>query len=308
MHSQASKYSWLIILLVCSTAFGANINDILNRAEQAERHVSYRGIKQVIVRSGNGKPLSAKMKVLHIKPDKNRTEYLAPSALAGVVFVRTSRGSCQYDPHEKLWKATPHCSVQCDDQVSENLLRHYLVRLEGTKQIADREAYLVTAFPRHKGEPSHRFWIDKQTYLVVGSETIAGDGTLLRSYRFVSLELNPKDVNPSLFDVRASIKSSSERNTRLNFRVRKPSYLPVGYKLVDARTSHINGQPCSHLRFSNGVNTISLFQRRAEKNSGRSAFVVRATNVVSWTKDGMLFTLLGDLSRPELERIARSVK
>lgn len=308
MHSAVHRYAWVVLLLACSSAFGKSVHDILDLAEEAERRLSYRGIKQALVHLSIGKAVSAKMKVVHLKPDKTRTEYLTPSALAGIVLVRSSRGTYRYDPHKKLWEAMGRCPVYCDDELSENLRHHYRVRLLGSQQIAGRGAYLIAAEPKRKGEPSHRFWIDKDSCVVVGAETKASDGKLLRSYRFVSLELNPKDIKPSVFDVHASVKRSGTADTRLGFKVMKPSYLPAGYKLVGAGTSRINDFLCSHLRFSNGVNTISLFQRPARNSSNHRAHLFRTTNVVTWTKDGMLFTLLGDISREELEKIARSVR
>ncbi len=308
MHNGLQRYAWLALILVCSSAFGASVSDILERAAQAERRISYRGIKNASVNTGTGALVFAKMKVLHLKPDKTRTEYLAPSTLAGVVFVRNSRNTYRYDPHQKRWQAIGRCPVYCDDELLDNLRKHYNLRLLDIQQAAGRDAYLIAAEPRRKFEPVHQLLIDKETYLVVAAFTTASDGKYFRAYKFVSLELNPKDIRPSLFDVPASVSRSEKHDTRPNFKVMKPSYLPVGYKLVGEGTSRMNNLLCSHLRFSNGVNTISLFQRPARNSSNHPAHLFRTTNVVTWTKDGMLLTLVGDISQEELEKIARSVR
>ena len=70
----------------------------------------------------------------------------------------------------------------------------------------------------------------------------------------------------------------------------------------------IDSRCCAHLRFSNGANTISLFQRPARKDSSPLPITSKITNVHAWTRDGMVFTLMGDLPRIELKKIADSTK
>ncbi|MGQ9581846.1 MAG: sigma-E factor regulatory protein RseB domain-containing protein, partial [Armatimonadota bacterium] len=272
------------------------MSEVLHRAEQAEKLVSYRGVKYATVRCCEEDEIRFKMSVIHLKPDKTRVTYLAPSTLAGMVTVRNGSRRWQYYPQQERWVSCHRCLGPNDFRVSTQVLHNYKVRITGTERVAGREAYVVNAVPKLGSEPTHRIWIDKQRYIVVGTETKTGDGRVIRSSRFLSLALDPRDIKLSLFQVRGDTGSVSKNGGRIGFRVLKPSYLPAGYKLVGASTSSVNGHACSHLQFSNGVNTVSLFQRQAGKTSQEYVFLSKVTNVLSWVKNGMHFTLLGDLA------------
>jgi negative regulator of sigma E activity len=58
----------------------------------------------------------------------------------------------------------------------------------------------------------------------------------------------------------------------------------------------------------NGVNTISLFERRCNDDTVAPRMPDKLTTVMTWARDGLLFTLVGDISRVELKKIADSVK
>jgi len=88
----------------------------------------------------------------------------------------------------------------------------------------------------------------------------------------------------------------------------KPSHLPAGYKLIRTASLCVNGFSCSHLQFSNGVNTISIFQHRAGKEAPVQKVDSKVTNVLTWARDGMQLTIMGDLPRAELQKVADSTK
>ena len=307
---RVSRQAWLLLFLGCSAAFGANVSEVLHRAERAERLISYRGIKQAVVRCGSRNPsyTETKMSIVHLKPDKTRTAYLTPSKLSGTIVIRNGETSWRYRPQSKLWEHMGGCIVSVANNVSQDFIRNYQVRLAGIERIAGRDAYLVSAVPKSKGDPSHRFWIDRHTYLVLASETKTSSGKLLRSSRFLSIELNPNDISPSLFVVPNNVRRGDNGAVRLGFRVMKPSYLPKGYRLVGATSSCIGGMAYSHLRFSNGINTISLFQRLADKSGSRFAVGEKSTNVVTCVRNGVRCTIVGDLSRSELQKILASLR
>lgn len=298
----------LLIVLVCPPTLGATVSEVLRRAEQAEKLVSYRGVKYASVRCCGEDEIRFKMGVIHLKPDKTRVTYLAPSTLAGMVTVRNGSHRWQYYPKQKRWVSCRGCPSPNSFRVSGQLLRNYKVRITGTERVAGRDAYVVSAMPKLRGEPTHRIWIDRQRYIVLGTETKTGDGRVIRSSRFLSLSLDPKDIKPSLFQVKGNPGSVPKNGSKTGFRVLKPGYLPAGYKLIGASTSWVNGYACSHLRFSNGVDTVSLFQHQAGKMFPECEFLNKVTNVISWVKNGMHFTLMGDLSRSELQKIADSVR
>jgi negative regulator of sigma E activity len=156
-------------------------------------------------------------------------------------------------------------------------------------------------------------WVDRDCYLVVGTQTENESGSVVRSSRYVSLQVNPDDIDPAIFEVRGKSKPAQKAASCPGFKVMKPSYVPAGYKLVGTASLSVNGFTCVHLQFSNGVNTISIFEH-PESLRGRQAppeperVESKTTNVLTWTRDGVQFTIMGDFPRPELHKIANSTK
>jgi len=307
MISRQLKLALVALLFAGPGVFGATPGDLLRRAEEADKHVDYRGIKTVTVAFG-GENAVVRMKVVHLKPDRTRTVYFAPALLAGIIVIRDGPDGWRYYPKEDVWEPIGHCGLPCGDAVRREALRNYDIRLVGTERVAGREAYVIHALPRYRGEAAHRMWVDQQCYLVIGMQTETSSGTVLRSSRYVSLQIDPSDIDASLFEVRGKIKPAARKASAPGFKVMKPSYVPDGYRLVATASLCVNGCACSHLQFANGVNTISIFQHKAGKDAPAQKVESKVTNTLTWTRDGMEFTIMGDLPRPELKKIADSTK
>ena len=77
----------LIPIAVCfasSSLLAATATDVLRRAEVANKQVSYRGTKVAAVYFG-GNVRTAALKVVHLKPDKTRTNTILPSHSRGLL-------------------------------------------------------------------------------------------------------------------------------------------------------------------------------------------------------------------------------
>jgi negative regulator of sigma E activity len=151
-------------------------------------------------------------------------------------------------------------------------------------------------------------WVDREFYLVIGTQVEDQSGEVVRSSRYVSLQLNPDDISPSLFEVRGKIRPAMRHSTCNRMKMLKPSYLPPGYRMIGSSCLCMRGRDCAHLQFGNGANTISLFERKAGREAPPQPVASKVTNVLTWARDGMRFTLMGDVPKAELQRIAESVK
>lgn len=300
-------YAVVIVGLVASAvAYGATANDIVRKAHAADGQVSYRGIKVACISVG-GRSVTSQMQITHLKPDMTRTQYSSPKVLAGVVVVQRGRGAWRYSPREKTWDQLHNAtSTQADPDLSF-ALANYSVRLLGSAKAQGlrRDAWVVLATPKRAGEPTVRVWIDKKTYLTLRTQTEKPGGGVTSSSTFTSLTVNPAGIRASLFAVPMKAKPTATVG-RLDFRVAKPKYMPKGYKLVGQSRDKVSGHSCVHLQFSNGVNTISLFERRSAGNSKAPKVPDRFVSVMTWTRHQVLFTLIGELPRAELQKIADS--
>ena len=294
------------VLIAPALVFGATAKDVLRRAEVADKHVSYRGMKVASVYFGNALA-KATLKVVHLKPDKTRTEYFAPPPLTGIILIQDGLDFWKYQPTEKVWHELPGCAARHNDAVRQEAFENYDVSLVGTDRVAGRQAYVIQAVPKRRGESARRLWVDKQYYLVVRTQDESLSGWVVNSSEYTSIDFNPRDISADTFKVTGKIKRAP-KPPGIPFPVLKPAYLPRGYKLVGVSGMRVNDGPCAHLQFSNGANTISLFERITDKKTPETSVQSKITNVLMWTRKGMMFTLIGDVSRAELQKIADSIK
>jgi negative regulator of sigma E activity len=297
----------LILTLLASSAFckEATPADVLRKAAEADKHVDYRGMKTATIAFGHGTAV-ATMKVIHLRPDMTRTIYFTPDVLAGIVVIQDGSDLWRYRPKENVWEPVKCPPLSAD--VTREVLHNYDLKLTGTDRVAGRTAYVIQAVPRTQGDAAHRLWVDTDCYLIVGTQVESNSGAIVRSSRYVSLSVNPGDIPKSLFEVKGKIVAAPRPASADDFKVLKPSYLPTGYRLVGLSRIVVNGFFCAHSQFSNGGTTISLFQQKGSGPSPKTRVNSKVTNIIAWARDGMQFTLMGDISHAELQKIANSVK
>ena len=98
------------------------------------------------------------------------------------------------------------------------------------------------------------------------------------------------------------------------FKVIIPGYVPKGYVLSGTTVMQICHERVVHLKYTNGINTISLFERVELKTPDTPPDAVKrpisypSTQVVNWRQNGVVFTLMGDVSHSELRKIADSAR
>jgi outer membrane lipoprotein-sorting protein len=294
----------LIGLVASSAVYGATASDVVRKAQAANAHVSYRGTKIARVVAG-GRAVSSQMQITHLKPDMTRTQYYSPKMLAGVIVVQRGANVWKYVPRQRAWERLHSAASGPPDGDLDVALSNYSVRLIGSEKAVGRDAYIVLATPKRAGESVLRLWIDKQSYLTLRTQVEKPSGGVTSSSSFSSITVNPSGILPLAFAVTTKEKAAPKVGA-LDFRVAKPKYLPKGYKPVGQTRGKVSGHLCVHLQFSNGVNTISLFERRSKGDAKAPKVPGRLTSVLTWTRHEMLFTLIGDLPRNELQKIADS--
>ncbi|MCE5323477.1 hypothetical protein LLG46_09220 [bacterium] len=299
--------SFLIpIFFTPALVFAANVNELLQKTETADRYISYRGMKVASFHFA-GQPTLAKFKVVHLLPDQTFTEYFAPSALAGMKVIQDGSKSWKYYPKHDEWVESSGLFTVPMNAIHEETLRNYDLRFVGTDTVAGRPTYIVFAVPHSRFDSARRVWIDKEYYLIMRSQVESPQGMIINSSKFTSIQINPPDISPSTFEVTGKVRQTCKPAEK-RFEVVKPTYLPKGYKLVGVSNMSINGYNSAHLQFSNGACIISMFQRRANKECAPSPVKSKVTNVLTWAHNGIRFILMGDISTSELRKIAASTK
>lgn len=281
--------------------------DLLRRAQEAERLHSYRG-SRVTRTFLPGRAMTATARVLHRRPATTRTEYLSPPSLAGTVILQIGADRWRRSAPDERWRHAP--SAPEFDSL-DLLQRNYELRVGASSLVANRECMLLLISPKHPGNPSKRMWLDRATGFILRSE--------LRNWRqddisvsaFEQFEIDPA-VSPEearlLLPPRAV--ESGDRGA-LAFKPLYPRYVPTGYVFKGLTVVPVHGERAAHLRYSDGLNTISFFQAPAQalaQQSRRGSRELSYAVVFTWQRGSMAYALMGDIRPTELQRMAASLE
>ena len=297
----------VMILCFLSTAVLATTAvEMFQRSQVSDTHVSYRGMKTVTL-SCQGGPTTAVFKVIHLRPSKTRTDYFAPEVLSGVIVIQDGPVIWRYSPSQSSWRQL-HCpNLPLQATLSQEALENFDLRLVGSDRLAGRPVYVIYAVPKCPGEAARRLWIDRENYVVMGTQVESPSGRVVNKSQFTKIEFNPANISPSIFKISGKIEEPAKPAQPASFKVLKPTYIPAGYRLIGMGSLTIQQLTCVHLQYSNGVSTISLFERKADPEPIAPRVDGKLLNVYTWTRGGIHFTLIGSVPRSELRRMAGSL-
>ncbi|HOK54567.1 MAG TPA: MucB/RseB C-terminal domain-containing protein [Armatimonadota bacterium] len=279
--------------------------EIVRKSQNADKYVSYRGLKYADI-TIDKKTVRAHFKIVHRKPDHTRTEYFQPAELAGIISIDKGSDSWRYLPAQQKWQ---HNKWELAPQRIDLALKNYNAVSAGKEKICGRSAYVIKLIPKKKGNPSETIWVDDKYFLVLKSELRNSSGTPVSVSAFREISFEPTDIKDSAFAVPVNVKPPNNPVPDLGFKVVKPKYIPKGYSFVQTTTVPVTKDVyAAHLMYTNGINTISIFERKRDKNSDKWDDRGNMANVVRFDHGQVTFTIIGDISKAELQKIANSLK
>ncbi len=320
MIRTSKRYSvgWILALALLSAipVWASKAEDrgreLLLASLRAGREVSYTAEEQaeVFVR---GERTLLRAKVFHQAPDKTRTEYLAPDHMAGTVMVVKGRSAYRYSRRHHGWYPTRWGLADDSPEMVKLLLKNYSVRVQGEETVDGRKADVVQVSPKRPGNPSKTLWVDRASGLVLRSVLRNYRREIISTVKMTGVDIKTSGIDPDLFEVKMAGGRHGEHeedhdNRPAPGKVILPGYLPAGYVQTGISGIEMRDFRAVHLKFSDGLNTISLFERNGKSHGrpsegGRERF----SRALRWTAGGWEFTLIADLSPEELQRIAASM-
>lgn len=338
MHSSGRiVLSLALALSVFSGASAATQSprDLLRAAMQAPSKISYVGEVQIL-RFGTQKSEASIFRIEHRAPTRTRRWYIAPQDLYGDSII--SHGEATYSIDVKRNRIVVTQDDAIDDQVAEDdnfglLSANYKVDEGPRETLVGRAVRTLQLTNRYTGLTTMRVHIDAQTSLVLEKEQYAPNGALVSQMRFENLRYT-NDIPTAIFEVPTSMSRvdgprrgmPSYDLQRLiktaGFDAKGPKYLPEGFLPIAGNVVDMKGVRSLHLMYSDGIRTMSLFQNAKNSDVDMSGFKAQTTTfqghdgryvedgpttLLAWSQGGLRFTLVGELSRNELEKIAASV-
>ena len=288
-------------------ASAASPQEVIRKAESADEIVSYRGIKWTNIYV-LGRVIRANYKVVHLNPDKTRIDYFRPAELTGIITITKGDENWRFLPKKGEWERQ---RWDLDADRVELAVKNYEVKDGGTDNVAGRSVYVFKFSPRKRGSPSQSIWVDKEYFLILRSETRNANGDLTAASAFTEIRFNSGDIKSSVFEI-SGREASNSPSGKLGFRVIKPSYVPKGYQLVDVNSINIGNDPAAHLKYSNGLNTLSIFERKGGAGPKEAQkflkLLPRGVRMRTFNHNGIAFTIIGDIDKRELDKIIKSIR
>ncbi len=322
--------------LVKPSAKAPTAESLFIKVLHADDLFSYQG-RQITTYWRTGRAME--VMVYHRPPDDRRIEFLDPERERGRLLVSDGTQQWEYAPHQKVLRhrrLSPG-ALDDDDYLSYTLLRaNYLLTVDPKPRTwADRKTYLVTIKRPHGLTLARRFWIDAGSGLILKREIYREDGKLAVTETFSDIKYHVA-LAPKLFNlahlsktVRVVALPSAETavpltslRTQLAGKASAPAYL-AGYMLVGATTTKISGKPVLHLRYSDGLNLVSLFEQRRTQPQrptlvppGMQVMPIGSTKVhvshrssltmLNWDTSALNITLMGEMSIDALRGLAQA--
>ena len=280
---------------------------LLETAARAAEALDYQGTQFVAFWSESGST-SAIVEVSHVAGEGAvmRMEP-TPQTPAGAVFRSGGEGAPEV--------------VGFDPATLSLLHRNFETAVTGSDTVAGRTADVV-AVRRAGQSPAARFWLDRETRLVLRREVLDGDGRTLRASAFIRVTFGtaPTRLDSAGAEATPHVDGTPVVQTRLAGLAadgwRLPKRLPAGVELFDARRSGKGDDERLHLTYSDGVSTLSLFQQRGRLDTdsleGFRRITVGETGVwasttfprrVVWSGDGIVFTLVAECQQEILASV-----
>ena len=188
--------------------------------------------------------------------------------------------------------------------VAEN----YALSVLGDGICSGRSAHVVEA-RRQDGAVAGRFWLDRETGLLLRQQVFGPDGDRVRTSAFIDVsvtqtEVAPSAVRPLPLPDRRSVEALREGGWPV------PDTLPGGFRLLETSlANHGRGQEVLHLAYSDGLSSLSLFGQQgrlgtagmagfeADTVASRPVWVQHAAHErVVWSGAGRVWTLVSDAS------------
>jgi len=343
---------------------------LLKKVVEAGDQVSFKATQTVILWYPTGSNACI-TNVVHKAPNLTRTEYL-PSATAtsgyrivisdgqsawhyepslGVVFHMPGAGS---RPDRQQKRGTPAATV---DAAGGSTMRavnamslieaNYEVSLVGTESLVGRKAHVIKLKPRHAGSPSRRIWVDTELPFILRTEKYGPNGLLSSLSFYNHIEFSPV-ISDDTFKIQVlpgvaivtlpgveDLVTLEELQKKAGFAITMPEFVPDGYVFEGGTLSPRGNLQVAHIRFTDGLNTISYFVAPLTGNEGPlrgDPTIADQFDMVSlgrrvaldgvkgqlanyqdakllrWRTSGYEFTLIGEVDESLLVEMAESVR
>jgi sigma-E factor negative regulatory protein RseB len=196
---------------------------------------------------------------------------------------------------------------------------HYLLEDVGDDRMAGYPARVISITPRDRFRYGYRFWIDRDTRMLLKSDLTDVGGEPIEQMMFTRLSIGddiPADeLQPSLNGDGYTWHSQMNVSSKPGYQEDKPAWqvtrLPAGFSMTHAQSKrmHDAANDAQHMVFSDGLATVSVYVESADSVQDRLVGLssMGAMNAYGILQDGFQVTVIGEVPPATVEMIATSI-
>ena len=199
----------------------------------------------------------------------------------------------------------------------------YRMTFSGTDRIAGMPTRVLDIRPRDRFRYGHRFWLEKNTGMLLRSALLDHRGNKLQQMSFVEIELGvpigDDELEPAMTDEQAReievdelVRGEQGASGELQRATWVPKRLPDGFRLASVgRGYNGQGQALEHLLFSDGLASFSVYiEARAEADllSSDRIEAIGPVHLYTGSVDGHQVTVVGEVPSATVAFVARQLE
>jgi negative regulator of sigma E activity len=322
----------LVLLLQPLLSRAEDIEHILTKMREANSSVQYRGVLTTVFLNT---PFTKvyQYQVANYANGHRREEFLTTGQNKEINF----------DDGNYLWRFFPNKRLlikersrvrgmlTVEPQNNLELLRQNYEIGFAEEHVEDRAAYKISFQPKLANRPLQIYWIDGKTGVPLKIERYGPRNTLLSVSSFSAIDFQPygqENSNSLMVPPMTALSQVDERgNLCLNeaenlmqTKLLTPSYLPNGFALRNVALRTQASRKTIQFFYTDGLSAISVFQRiydprdvatpfdKQDKGIDEPSLHTTGTlNIIRLRSNQLRITLLGDVFREELLKVAKSI-
>lgn len=198
---------------------------------------------------------------------------------------------------------------------SRALDEHYDVRRIGEDRVAGYLADVIDVAPRDRLRYGYRFWLERDTRLLLRSMVTDGERRPLEQLMFVSLDIGTPPAEADLVPQKRGDSAIALAAPDAELLVRGAPHwqvepVPAGFRFVSARRPKQGPAGAEHLVYSDGLATVSIYvEPRGDAPAGYDTLAGRGTvNVFSRVLEDWRVTVLGEVPVATVHQIGDGLR
>ena len=309
------------LLTLSANSYAGDLLDMLQRMSDADHDQNYQGI--FILRKSD--KLST-LKVLHGNDEEGVWERLETLDGESRQVVRHNNKVVSIYPERELVTIKHRANndflhLKLPDNIKQ-LDHFYTIQRLDDDRIADHPTLVVDLLPKDKYRYGYRYWVDKNTGMLLRCDLLAVDNTVVEQMMFASLKYlktSPADsFEVAPFEhykqlVLDELEVNVLPSTQLKWVVK---ILPKGFMLTQSTMRHSQPSLASsneeadllHLVYSDGLASVSIFieQHQGEDKHLQGASTMGAVNAYGNSVGDHFVTVVGEVPITTVQSMARS--